>query len=218
MNKIIVSGGEGHLAKALSKYDNIIPINRKEMNVHNKYDIMAAIRKHEATHFIHAGALTRPISQHDLDIDSSIKTNIIGTANVVMACNWFDTKLIYISTDYVYPGTIGNYSANNGVLPFTNYGWSKLGGECSVAMYKNSLIIRIALCEKPFPHEYAWDNVYKSYIYHEDAAPLILKNIDKFGIINICGKSQSIYNFTKNKKKHICTDPNILSHNDTTMV
>ena len=29
--------------------------------------------------------------------------------------------------------------------PWNNYSWSKLGGECAVQMYKNSLIIRLCM-------------------------------------------------------------------------
>lgn len=217
---IIVSGGNGKLGQELAKHSNIISISKENMDITNRYDIMDVIRNYNPTHFIHSGALTRPINKHDEDIELSITTNIIGTANVVIACKSYNVKLIYISTDYVYPGTKGNYSIEDGVLPFTNYGWSKLGGECSVAMYKNSLIIRVALCDYPFPHKHAWSNVYKSYIYHKDAAPLILQNIDKFGIINICGKSQSIYDFAKDQNidKSICEDPTIINHNNTTMI
>jgi dTDP-4-dehydrorhamnose reductase len=213
---ILVSGGNGKLGQELSKYPNIKTLSKEEMDITNKYDIMDAIQKYNPTYFIHAGALTRPLSLHESNINISITTNIIGTANIVLACKSYNIKLIYISSDYVYPGIKGNYSINDGVLPFTNYGWSKLGGECSVAMYKNSLIIRIALCEYPFPHKQAYSNMYKSYIYHKDAVPLILKNIDKLGIINICGKKQSVYNFAKQNND---VEPIIFNgiYNNTTM-
>ena len=41
------------------------------------------------------------------------------------------------------------------VKPWNNYSWSKLGGECSVQMYKNSLI-RLCMTEKPFVHKKAY--------------------------------------------------------------
>ena len=52
-----------------------------------------------------------------------------------------NVKLIYFSTNYVYPGTKGNYKETEPVLPVNNYAWSKLGGEASVP-YKNSLILK----------------------------------------------------------------------------
>ena len=38
---------------------------------------------------------------HDKKIDLSIQTNIIGTANVVRACQKLKIKLIYFSTNYI---------------------------------------------------------------------------------------------------------------------
>jgi dTDP-4-dehydrorhamnose reductase len=69
--------------------------------------------------------------QHEKKITESIKKNIIGTANLCIAANKYNIKLIYTSTNFVYPGTKGNYSEKDALLPFNNYGWSKLGGECS---------------------------------------------------------------------------------------
>ena len=77
-------------------------------------------------------------------------------------------KIIYFSTSYVYPGTKGNYKENDPVLPWNNYAWSKLGGECAVQMYNNSLILRVCMTEKPFIHKSAFSNVKINFIFHED--------------------------------------------------
>ena len=64
----------------------------------------------------------------------------------------FWNSFYYFSTGYVYQGIKGNYSETDPVKPFNNYGLSKLAGECAVSMYKNSLILRICMTEKPFIH------------------------------------------------------------------
>ena len=46
---------------------------------------------------------------------------------------------LFISTNYVYPGTKGNYKETDPVLPFNNYGWSKLGGESAFTCIKTLL-------------------------------------------------------------------------------
>ena len=112
-------------------------------------------------------------------------------------------KLIYLSTGYVYPGTKGNYKENEPVLPWNNYGWSKLGGEASVQMYKNSLIIRANISMSPFVHNKAFSNVKINFLYHYDAAKIIFKLIKKRGIINLGGKSSSIYDFAKKTNPYI---------------
>jgi len=87
--------------------------------------------------------------------------------------------------------------------PWNNYSWSKLGGECAVQMYKNSLVIRLCMTEKPFVHNKAYANVKSNFIYQEDAAKIILKILNKKGIINIGGRSQTIYEFAKKENKKI---------------
>ena len=42
---------------------------------------------------------------------------------------------------------------NDSVNPINKYAISKLGGECAVKMYDNSLILRIMMCEKPFKNQ-----------------------------------------------------------------
>ena len=53
--------------------------------------------------------LSRPMKEHYQDINKSINLNIIGTANITKVCNKLKIKLIYFSTNYVYPGVKGNY-------------------------------------------------------------------------------------------------------------
>ena len=43
--------------------------------------------------------------------------NIIGTANIVRACTKLKIKLIYFSTNYVYPCKKGNYKETDPLMP-----------------------------------------------------------------------------------------------------
>ena len=198
--KIIVTGGDGRFAKVLKNVQlglNFIFPTKNQLNITKISSIENYIKKHKPRYLIHCAALSRPMNIHDKNISKSIDINIIGTANIVKACSDFNVKLIYFSTGYVYPGLKGNYKETDGVLPINNYAWSKLGGECSVAMYKNSLILRITMCEKPFIHKKAFYDIETNFIYQEDVAKIIPKIIDETGIINIGGKTQSVYNFVK---------------------
>ena len=140
---------------------------------------------------------------HNRDIEKSINLNVIGTANITKVCSKLNIKLIYFSTNYVYPGKKGNYSETDPLLPVNNYAWSKLGGECSVMLYKNSLILRVCMTEKPFVHKKAFSNVKTSFIFHEEVVKILSKVLNKKGIINIGGKAQYIYNFAKKENKNI---------------
>ena len=89
------------------------------------------------------------------------------------------------------------------MLPWNNYAWSKLGGEAAVQMYSNSLILRVCMTEKPFIHKNAYANVTSNFIYQTDLAKIFLKVLNKKGIINLGGKSQTIYKFVKKNNKKI---------------
>ena len=146
---------------------------------------------------IHLAGLSRPMNIHEKKIEKSIDLNIIGTANVTKVCKEFNIKLIYFSTNYVYPGTKGNYKEIDPLLPVNKYAWSKLGGEASVQLYENSLILRVCMTEKPFVHDKAFANVKTSFMFHQDVVKILFKLLKKKGIINVGGKSNYVYNFAK---------------------
>jgi dTDP-4-dehydrorhamnose reductase len=199
-NKIVVTGGSGRFAQTLkktkSKYNFIYP-KKSQLNITNINSIKKFLKKTNPISLIHLAGLSRPMNIHDKDLSNSIKLNIIGTSNLVSVCSELKIKLIYFSTSYVYPGTKGNYYEHDALLPWNNYGWSKLGGECAVQMYKNSLILRVCMTEKPFVHKKAFANVKLNFIFHDDFAKKLTKILDKKGIINIGGKTQTVYNFAK---------------------
>jgi len=198
--KIIVTGGDGRFAKILkdkNKKLNLIFLSKKKLNILNINSIEKNVRKIKPKILIHCAGLSRPMKVHESNISKSIDLNIIGTANITKVCEKYKIKLIYFSTGYVYEGIKGNYKEVDAVKPFNNYGLSKLGGECSVAMYRNSLILRIQMTEKPFQYKRAFTNVKTNFLYHEDVVQILPKLLNKKGIINVGGLPQSIYSFAK---------------------
>jgi len=198
--KIIVTGGSGRFAQSLkrikSKHNFIYPTKNK-LDITNADSILRYLKKTRPKSVLHLAGLSRPMTIHEKEIARSIKLNIIGTANLVNICSSLKIKLIYFSTSYVYPGNKGNYREEDAVLPWNNYAWSKLGGECAVQMYKNSLILRVCMTEKPFIHKKAFTNVKLNFIFHDDLAKILIKILDKKGIINIGGRTRTVYNFAK---------------------
>ena len=198
--KIIMTGGSGRFAQIFKKIKNKNKIffpSKKTLDITNINSIQRYVKKIRPNYFIHCAALSRPMDIHEKNINMSISKNIIGTCNIVTVCNKEKIKLIYFSTNYVYAGTRGNYSENDPVMPINNYALSKLGGECAVQMYKNSLILRICMSEKPFIHKKAFNDVETNFMYPEDFAKHLLKLINKKGIINVGGPKQIVFNFAK---------------------
>tara|TARA_B100000408_G_C10235835_1_gene197225 strand:+ start:19 stop:735 length:717 start_codon:yes stop_codon:yes gene_type:complete len=199
-NKIVVTGGTGRFAQALrkakAKYKFIYP-KKSQLNIIDLNSIRKYLEKTKPASVLHLAGLSRPMIEHEKNIGKSINLNIVGTANLVNVCSKLKIKLIYFSTSYVYPGTKGNYNERDAVLPWNNYAWSKLGGESAVQMYKNSLILRVCMTEKPFLHKKAFANVKLNFIFHEDLAKILIKILNKKGIINIGGTTKTVYEFAK---------------------
>ena len=206
MVKILVTGSDGRFGKILrgikSKH-KLIFRNKKELNILSKSSIKKNLKRFKPKCVLHLAGLSRPMIIHDVKISKSIDLNIIGTANLVKEVSELGIKIIYLSTSYVYPGTKGNYRETDPVKPWNNYSWSKLGGECAVQMYKNSLIVRLCMTEKPFVHKKAYTNVKLNFIFQEEAANILLKLINKKGVINLGGPSKTVYNFAKKYNKNI---------------
>ena len=204
--RIVMTGGTGRFAKIfkkIKKKEKIYFPTKKTLNLKNFNSIKKYIKRIKPDYLIHCAALSRPMDIHEKNIDESITTNIIGTSNIVRICNQEKIKLIYFSTNYVYPGVKGNYKEEDPVLPINKYALSKFGGECAVQMYDNSLILRICMTEKPFIHKKAFNDVETNFTYHHDVAKNLLKLIDHNGIINVGGPKNIIYNFAKKSKKNV---------------
>jgi len=206
MKRILVTGGEGRFAKVLknkkSKFKFIFR-NKKQLNILSENSIKNNIKKFKPKYILHLAGLSRPMKIHEKNLKKSISLNIIGTANIINACIEKNLKIIHFSTSYVYPGKKGKYKETDPLLPWNNYGWSKLGAECAVQMYKNSLILRTCMTEKPFVHKSAFANVKTNFIYHDDFIKIFLKILNKKGIFNIGGKSQSVYQFARAENKNV---------------
>ena len=204
--KILVTGGDGRFARILKKNNKKLDLffaSKKQCNILNLNSIIRIVKKIKPKILIHCAGLSRPMNIHEKNISKSIDLNIIGTANITKVCKKHNVKLIYFSTGYVYEGKKGNYSENDPVKPFNNYGLSKLGGECAVAMYKNSLILRITMTEKPFFHKKAYSNLKSNFMFYEDLVNILPKIINQKGILNLGGKSQSVFSFAKKNNSKV---------------
>ena len=199
-NRIVVTGGSGRFGRVLQKTKSNFKIyfpNKKELNILNLEKIKKYLLNKKPKYLIHLAGLSRPMNDHYKFINKSIELNIIGTANIVRACNDLKIKIIYFSTSYVYPGIKGNYSEKDPILPKNNYAWSKLGGECAVQMSKDFLILRVCMTEKPFVHKEAFYDFITNFIFHDEVAKITFKVLKKKGVLNIGGPTNSVYNFVK---------------------
>lgn len=94
---------------------------------------------------IHCSAYTAVDKAED-NIDLCRAVNAKGPENIAKVCKAIDAKMIYISTDYVFPGTGEQYyEVDDETNPVNIYGQTKLEGENAVkAMLEKYFIVRIS--------------------------------------------------------------------------
>lgn len=195
--KILLTGGSGALGRELLKINPaIIAPGSVEL------DIRKPIFEQSYDIIIHAAAATdnRAVEKYP---NFAIETNIIGTANIALFARRIGARLIYLSTDYIYPGDHGNYKEIDPVQPFNLYAWTKLGGECAVKAIENHLIIRTSFGKNEFPYNEAFTDKWSSKDYVDVLAPLIYEAAlsPLTGVLNLGTERKTLYAHASERKQ-----------------
>jgi len=95
---------------------------------------------------VHLAALSNP-DDCEKDPTTAYTANALGTRNLALACQRFDTELLYVSTDQVFNGKKKSpYTELDTPDPVNHYGISKLWGEKFVqTLLRRFYIVRTAL-------------------------------------------------------------------------
>src|SRR3990170_1756845 len=94
---------------------------------------------------IHTASETN-VDKCETDKEHAWRVNVDGTRNLAEACAKVNTKLVYISTDYVFDGEKGWYSEEDCPNPISHYGITKLEGEKQVIKHcRNHSILRTSV-------------------------------------------------------------------------
>jgi len=195
--KVVITGKSGLLSSYLSElHPTLIQLSSDEYDI-TQPDIVKKLRWINPDIVIHAGAVTdaKQVVKNPIQ---AIQTNIVGTCNVSEYCIKYNKRLVYISTDYVYPGDgEGNHLEDSPVLPHNRYAWTKLGGECAVKLVTNHLIIRTSFGPDNFPYPQAYTTQTVSKDYVDIIAPKILKAALStiVGTLNIGTESKTLFEY-----------------------
>ncbi|MCK5175606.1 MAG: sugar nucleotide-binding protein [Planctomycetes bacterium] len=196
---IIFTGGSGLLGSGFRKLEPDIDYpSSKGFNVTDYGQMREYVGEKDCDLIVHAAAFTSP-PLIEKDPARALDTNIIGTSNVVKLCIELGARLIYISSDYVFRGDKGDYSETEAVYPVNRYAWSKLGGECAVQMYDNSLIVRTTFGPDVFPYEKAFVDQWTSREGVSAIAKKIARLIDTeiTGTIHVGGARKTVFEYAK---------------------
>jgi len=195
--KIIFTGAAGLLGSEFKKRrpDLDYPAE-KDFDITDYRQMEDYVSKGDYRGIFHAAAFTSP-PKIDADPGKALQVNIIGTANVTALAMAHSLRLFYMSTDYVFRGDRGNYTEEDALYPVNKYAWSKLGGECAVRLYDDSLVIRTTFGPVPFPYDKAfidqWTSRESVTTIVDMIAPLL--DTDVRGVIHVGGKRKTVFEY-----------------------
>lgn len=98
------------------------------MDITKKDEVKDAVKKYLPDIIINTAAFTN-VDGCETERELSWKVNVDAVKNFIIASRINSSKIIHISTDYVFDGKTGNYSETSKPAPLSYYGKSKLAGE-----------------------------------------------------------------------------------------
>ena len=135
--KVLVTGYNGQLGYDVVKELTARNIECKGVDIED-FDITDAdktsayIKGYAPDVVVHCSAYTAVDKAED-NIDICTAVNVKGPENIAKVCEEIGCKLVYFSTDYVFPGDGENfYEVDDPTGPLGAYGKTKLGGELAV--------------------------------------------------------------------------------------
>ena len=194
--KVFVTGGSGHLGKVLVDYlqkdHKVFAPNSKECNILNTYDLLKTIKYFQPDVVIHLAAFVDTFGCEEHKIDA-LDINVLGTLNMVEACIHVNCKFVYISSEYVFGGSKGNYTVDDKLDPINVYGKTKAAAEYIVSVLPNHQIIRAPFIRQVYPKVFT-DQYCSRYFLDEVVEKIsnnIFNNSDK--LVHIASERMSLY-------------------------
>ncbi len=207
--KILITGASGKLGKVLLKSDlknrEILSPTHSLVDITNLKEVSELFEKNQIDAVIHCAAMTNG-AECEKNPSLAININSIATGKLAEEAIKRKIRFIYISTDYVYSGTSGNYKETDTPNPVNYYAWSKFAGECSVRLVPNHCIIRTSFFDSEnIPFASAPNDSFCSKITISDLVNYIIRILDSefIGTINVGQERISLYDLYKKYKSNI---------------
>jgi dTDP-4-dehydrorhamnose reductase len=205
MNKVLILG-DGLLGKELHKQTGWDFISRKTdtLDINNVRAFIPKNNFQTPIHNIIVNCVANT-NTYSTDKDSHWNTNVKFVDDLIDFCNDYNIKLVHISTDYVYAGSVTNASEED--VPVhcnTWYGYTKLVSDALIQLRcKNHLLIRCTHKPYPFPYDGAWIDQIGNFDYVYKIATLIIQSINKNlnGLYNLGTETKTMYELASKTKK-----------------
>ncbi|KAK3328421.1 hypothetical protein B0T19DRAFT_442322 [Cercophora scortea] len=160
---VIVTGATGFLGRQVVKEFNRRGWNVKgtgftradgvsilKVDLANASEVEKVLDEHNPQVVVHCAANRFP-DKVDADPEGTKKLNVDATRSLAKLCASRGILLVYISTDYVFPGRLGDapHETDAATGPTNLYGLTKLEGERAVLDESSGVVLRVPVLYGP---------------------------------------------------------------------
>lgn len=144
--KVLITGLAGQLGHETAgvlrtRGTPFLGVGSAELDITGRKQVLRLITDCHPDAVIHCAAYTQ-VDRAEDDVERCMRVNAEGTRNIAEACRAVGAKMLYISTDYVFPGTGETpWETDDPTGPLNVYGKSKLEGELAVKELLDRLFI-----------------------------------------------------------------------------
>jgi dTDP-4-dehydrorhamnose reductase len=148
--KLLVLGAGGRLGASIAEVAqqrklDVMPVYHEDLDITEWAATASLLEAHPCDVVVNCTAFHNVglCEQHP---DQAEQVNTFAVAHLALVCKKLETKLVHVSTDYVFPGTKGQpYIESDMTAPLQVYGRTKLAGEYAVlGASPENLVVRTA--------------------------------------------------------------------------
>ncbi len=158
---VLVTGASGQLGQSLQfiapNYPAIkfVFCDSKTLDITNEMNCKEVFYKTKPNYCINTAAYTA-VDKAESEPEKANLINVVGAKNIAATCKQFDTKLIHISTDFVFDGSNNSqYTETDLPNPKGVYGQTKLDGEKAIQeVFPNYFIVRTSWVYSQFGNNF----------------------------------------------------------------
>ena len=158
---VLVTGANGQLGQSLQFIAGNYPAiqfvfcSSSDLDITNKQNCQAVFSQYKPNYCINSAAYTA-VDKAESEQEKAQSINVIGAKNLAEVCAAFSTKLLHVSTDFVFDGNKTKpYTETDIPNPTGVYGQTKLDGEKAIQQtFDNYFIIRTSWVYSQFGNNF----------------------------------------------------------------
>ncbi|MCH2045640.1 MAG: dTDP-4-dehydrorhamnose reductase [Saprospiraceae bacterium] len=160
--RILVTGANGQVGQEIQSLKNKFSnyhfyfTDREQLDIGNKEEVQTYFAQHKFDYCINCAAYTA-VDKAEEEKDRAYTVNVTGAENLALACHIQGTRLIHLSTDYVYHNDEQNqpFREEDETSPKGIYAATKLEGEQKAqAACQQTMIVRTSWVYSSFGHNF----------------------------------------------------------------